>query len=170
MSLLEKVASFHSRAARKILRFVASVGIDARAEVPPGVRVRFALVYHDLIIGFLSYDDGRWHFKYTDEFRSVGELQPLIMFPDVDKVHESEELWPFFQMRIPSLKQPAVRAVIAKEQIDPKNLVQLLRRFGRRTISNPFELREMSPGQSSSRAADGPRRESPRELQSSGRR
>jgi len=43
-------------------------------------------------------------------------------------------------MRVPSLKQPSIRAIVGRERIDEHNQVELLRRFGRRTISNPFEL------------------------------
>jgi len=129
------------------------MGFDQRIQVPPDAHVSFALVYKDMVIGHLSLRDGRWSFAYTDEFRSSRKIKPLMMFPDVEKVYQSEELWPFFQMRIPSLKQPVVRALIEKEHIDQNNLVELLRRFGRRTITNPFELREMNPSQFSSQPA-----------------
>jgi len=63
-----------------------------------------------------------------------------MIFPDVHKTYETSELWPFFKMRVPSLKQPSIRAIVGRERIDEHNQVELLRRFGRRTITNPFEL------------------------------
>ena len=153
MSLLQKISPLPKRAAHKVLKLLSSMGFDQRIRVPPDAHVSFALVYKDMVIGHLSLRDGRWSFAYTDEFRSSRKIKPLMMFPDVEKVYQSEELWPFFQMRIPSLKQPVVRALIEKEHIDQNNLVELLRRFGRRTITNPFELREMNPSQFSSQPA-----------------
>ena len=132
MSLLQKISPLPKRAAHKVLKLLSSMGFDQRIQVPPDAHVSFALVYKDMVIGHLSLRDGRWSFAYTDEFRSSRKIKPLMMFPDVEKVYQSEELWPFFQMRIPSLKQPVVRALIEKEHIDQNNLVELLRRFGRR--------------------------------------
>ena len=45
-------------------------------------------------------------------------------------------------MRVPSLKQPLIREIVRVEGLDSRDEVQLLRRFGRKTISNPFELVE----------------------------
>jgi hypothetical protein len=49
---------------------------------------------------------------------------------------------PFFATRIPSLKRAEVKEVIADESIDERDQIQLLRRFGKRTIANPFVLVE----------------------------
>ncbi len=156
MSLLERISPLPKRAAHKVLKLLSAMGFDQRIQVPLDAHVSFALVYKDMVIGYLSLKDGRWSFAYSDEFRSSRKINPIMMFPDVDKVYESTELWPFFQMRIPSLKQPVVRALIEKEHIDQNNLVELLRRFGRRTITNPFELREMNPSQFITRASQTP--------------
>ncbi len=108
----------------------------------------FELRLGSLLVGKLSVQNGRWSFEYSDAFRARRDMRPLPIFPKLDKVYESDDLWSFFKMRIPSLKQPAVHDILVEEKIDPKDQVQLLRRFGRRTVSNPFELiesREMSP-------------------------
>jgi HipA-like protein len=92
----------------------------------------------------LTVIDGRWRFEYSEEFRRQKHLRPIVGFGDLVKTYESDELWPFFAMRIPGLKQTAVQDIIRKEHIDATNEVQLLRRFGRRTVANPFELVEDS--------------------------
>jgi hypothetical protein len=38
------------------------------------------------------------------------------------------------------LGQPRIREIIKAEQLDINNEAQLLRRFGRKTIANPYEL------------------------------
>jgi hypothetical protein len=56
------------------------------------------------------------------------------------KEYTSPTLWPFFRVRIPGLKQPAVREIILKENLDIENEAALLKRFGERTISNRYIL------------------------------
>jgi HipA-like protein len=112
------------------------------AQVTPGSQAQFRLTWGDLTIGILHAKGGRWVFQYTDEFRHRQDLRPIVQFPDTDRTYESDELWPFFGLRIPSLRQPAVRTALAREHIDAKDKVQLLRRFGQRTVANPFELVE----------------------------
>ncbi len=102
----------------------------------------FRLIYQDLLVGVLSVSNGHWTFRYSDEFRQQSRLRPIIEFPDVSKTYTSEELWPFFGMRIPSLKQTAIREIVDDEEIDESDEAELLRRFGKRTIANPFELIE----------------------------
>ena len=61
-------------------------------------------------------------------------------FPDVNKTYRYEELPPFFVQRIPGLGQPKVQKIILEEKIDAHNEVELLKRFGKLSISNPFQL------------------------------
>lgn len=101
----------------------------------------FTIHYKDLTIGTLELKDGLWHFSYSEEFKEQDQIQPLPDFSDVDKVYVKEELWPFFIIRIPSLKQPKVQKIISKEDIDSTSQVELLKRFGEKSISNPFQLK-----------------------------
>ncbi|BCM88855.1 hypothetical protein IAD21_00697 [Abditibacteriota bacterium] len=103
-------------------------------------RIEFQLTYGSLLIGTLGLQNGVWEFAYSDEFRTQSKIRSLIEFPDMARTYRTEELWPFFSTRTPSLKQTAVRALIEKEHIDPNDEARLLQRFGRRTIANPFEL------------------------------
>lgn len=102
--------------------------------------VRFILFHNNLRIGTLSSNGEQWTFQYSSAFRKQKNLRPLIEFPDLDKTYRTDDLWPFFELRIPSLHQPSVANAIAREQIDPTDEAALLKRFGRRTITNPFEL------------------------------
>lgn len=106
----------------------------------------FVLAYEELPVGYLRLHEGRWQYRYAREFRHQSQVKPLVDFPDVDKVYESTDLWPFFLSRIPSLAQPQVQEVIHKEGLDEHSDVDLLRRFGTRSISNPFVLKYTIPG------------------------
>ncbi len=107
---------------------------------PKGMDMDFELTYRSLVVGTLSLRDGEWAFKYSDAFKRQDMIKPLTDFPDVEKVYTMNELFPFFVERIPGLGQPKVQEIIKKEKIDEHNEAALLKRFGRITIANPFQL------------------------------
>ena len=104
------------------------------------VTVSFLLHFRDLEVGRLTFESGLWKFEYSEAFRAQTELKPLTDFPDLNRVYRDQDLWPFFTQRIPSLQQPAVQAFMRKRQLAEVDQVTLLRRFGQRTVANPFEL------------------------------
>ena len=94
-----------------------------------------------LCIGTLFCEKGDWYFKYAEDFKNHSDEYNLIVgFPDLNKTYKSNSLWPFFQIRIPGLKQPAIQEILKNEKIDQANEVALLKRFGEKTISNPYQL------------------------------
>lgn len=105
-----------------------------------GGKANFRLAYNDFIIGSLFWDGTHWHFSYADDFKKQTKFAPLIDFPDVQKEYQTKELWPFFMHRIPSAARPDIKKVMDKKGIDSTNLVELLRLFGERNISNPYQL------------------------------
>ncbi|MDZ7739083.1 MAG: HipA N-terminal domain-containing protein [Bacteroidales bacterium] len=107
---------------------------------PAGSEGAFQLKYGKQVIGILSYEDNQWTFKYSDEFRKGTELNPIIDFPDTEKIYINDQLWPFFASRIPSLNQPFQLKKILKANIRKDDSVGLLRLFGNETITNPFRL------------------------------
>jgi len=100
----------------------------------------FGLLYNNLLVGVLELNNGIWKFYYAEPFKRQSDIAPLVNFPNVTKVYESEDLWPFFVSRIPSTNRPSVKEVIDKEHIDAGDLAALLGRFGKKTITNPFQL------------------------------
>lgn len=130
---------------RKAVRYIWSqLRAEGQEEIetPRDVDATFVLQYNDLTIGTLRLQKGIWRFAYSAEFRKQSEIQPLVSFPDTARVYESKDLWPFFMARIPGLSQPEVQETIRNEKLDEHNSVDLLKRFGERTISNPFVLLE----------------------------
>ena len=123
----------------KSVLFWRSEGFEG-LKTPQNIDARFELSYKNLTIGYLSLVKGKWSFAYDEEFKNQKHLMPMIDFPDVNKVYESEELWPFFTSRIPSPSQPEVQLEIRRQKVDAENEVSLLDLFGKRTITNPFLL------------------------------
>lgn len=109
-------------------------------KTPKNVKAVFELHFKDLPIGYLSLNEGKWTFKYSNEFIEQDTIKPLINFPEKNKEYYSEELWPFFVSRIPGIDRPEIKEQIKKNNIDENNEVELLKLFGRKSISNPFEL------------------------------
>ena len=117
------------------------LGMKRELKAAPDAQAEFSLVLGTLLVGVLKVIDGRWRFEYSDEFKHETDLRPLVEFPDLEKIYENEELWQFFTSRIPSTLQPDVVSVLKTEKIDDDDVVALLKRFGTRTITNPFELK-----------------------------
>lgn len=107
---------------------------------PKNAYADFVLTYKDLIIGHLWHKEGKWIFEYSEEFKKQEKIDVLVDFPKKDHKYEESYLWPFFAHRIPGLGQPQVQEIIKHENLDSKNEIDLLRRFGRKSITNPFEL------------------------------
>jgi len=100
----------------------------------------FELKYKDLLIGTLTLKSAVWTFGYSEIFKHQNVVQPLPDFPDVNRVYQRSELYPFFLIRIPSLKQPKVQEEIKEKNIDSSSTVDLLKLFGQKSIANPFLL------------------------------
>lgn len=101
----------------------------------------FTLSVDGIEIGYLTCKEGTWEFRYADGFKELThEYHHIVGFSDLNRVYRSQTLWPFFAIRIPGLKQPAVQEVLKNESIAPNNEVDLLKRFGRKSIANPYEL------------------------------
>lgn len=105
---------------------------------------KFVLMYKEIVIGYLEAEKGLWKFYYSSDFKENKELNYITGFPDLDKVYYSELLWPFFKIRIPGLGQPRVKKTIKKENISEKDEIALLKRFGKKSISNPYLLDPIS--------------------------
>lgn len=109
-------------------------------KAPPEAHAKFLLTYDELLVGTLTVKDGLWKFEYSDKFKLEEELRPIVEFPDVNKIYVNEDLWQFFASRIPSTEQPEVEEILRREHVEEDDAIGLLKLFGKRTISNPFEL------------------------------
>jgi len=108
-------------------------------------QIVFRLMYKKNEIGTLTFDNNSWVFVYSDWFKNQSAIKPFSNFPDVNQKYDSVDLPPFFESRIPGYSQPHVEAFLAHLYMEkPINEVEtkaaLLKKFGRFTITNPFEL------------------------------
>jgi HipA-like protein len=110
-------------------------------EVGPEVRAEFQLFLDSLLVGTLTAADQHWVFRYSDDFKVKDDLRPLVEFPDLNRVYDNDRLWQFFAGRIPSTEQPDVERLLQRKKIADDDVIELLKLFGKRTVTNPFELR-----------------------------
>lgn len=115
-------------------------------EVQSGKEAQFELYLDEILVGKLKYQNGQWEFSYSQQFKEYKGIRPLADFPDISKTYKSTELWPFFSSRIPSMARTRVRKVVERESIAQNDLLALLERFGKRTITNPYVLESESLG------------------------
>lgn len=123
------------------LKNLFNKGDDENPHLPETLSYQFRLLVDNIEVGTLRCKGGYWFFKYSDEFKKhIQEYKPITEFPDLEKEYQGVFLWPFFKIRIPGLKQPAIQEIIQRENIDQDNEAALLKRFGERTIANPYQL------------------------------
>ncbi|NQW99793.1 HipA N-terminal domain-containing protein [bacterium] len=105
--------------------------------VEPGIL--FRLFLGSLEVGTLRMEGAEWVFAYSGAFQNQSKVAPIIDFPHQDQEYRSNQLWPFFALRVPSLAQANVQEYLAKTQKAPDD-ARLMREFGRRSVANPFVL------------------------------
>lgn len=128
---------------KKIFTYITPWAVDNDLQAPKYNKTKegnFVLKYKNKTIGTLEYKNNKWIFKYSDQFKNEQFIEPIIDFPNIDKVYESEELPPFFASRIPNLKQDFHLKKLEKYKGDKNDLVSLLKIFGKKSINNPFKL------------------------------
>lgn len=122
-----------------ILNKLFSKGDESNDFDPVETNATMTLKLNDLTIGYLSCANDEWSFVYSEDFQNQIEFHSIVGFSNLNEEYKSKELWPFFRIRIPGLKQPAIMEIVKKEKIE-NNEYELLKRFGRTSISNPYEL------------------------------
>ncbi len=118
---------------KRILKLFKSEEGQEDFYTPTDIEIVFSLTYRSLEIGTLRLKTGEWAFQYSEGFKNQDKIKPLLDFPNVHKIYTSEELYPFFTQRIPGVGQNV-------RKMENLNEVDLLKKFGKQTISNPFVL------------------------------
>lgn len=102
----------------------------------------FRLTYNRHEMGTLEFVHDKWVFKYAEWIKNQSEIKPFANFPDLNKEYIPEGLSPFFESRLPGVSQPQVEDFLKGKEMTKEGdtKLALLKKFGRRSITNPFEL------------------------------
>lgn len=123
---------------KKIQYLFKSEDQEIELSTPKGIVGTFRLMYKNIHIGTLTLNNGLWSFAYSPEFQSQDIISPIVGFPDKHKTYQSNLLFPFFASRIPSLQRLKLQKIIPPDF--PEDEVALLEKFGRQSITNPYQL------------------------------
>jgi hypothetical protein len=92
------------------------------------------------LVGKLWQDQGDFVFEYDKAFAASPTAEALSPFPQLDETYRSEELWPFFAVRIPPLRRADVRSLLEERGLKPGQTLEILGTLARRSATNPYEL------------------------------
>lgn len=126
--MIKKIAEFLKQSNHKDLK----VSTDQRVE--------FNLYLPEIEVGKLVYKEGEWFFSYSESFKNSKDFEPIPDFPEKEKSYSDETLWPFFLSRIPSISRSRIKNTVEKENLDKTDILIMLDRFGKKTITNPYIL------------------------------
>lgn len=99
------------------------------------------LQYKETPIGRLWLEGGEYCFQYDTAFESTA-LNKLPDFPEIRKIYKSPVLFPFFEMRIPSLKRGDIVTELARVGLSADATdMEMLSKFGGKTTSDPYVLK-----------------------------
>ncbi len=88
------------------------------------------------LVGSLSQEEEKFVFRYDPDYRA----EPISAFPDLAKEYRSEELWPFFSVRIPPIEREDMREAIAARNIKSDQPIELLGKVAKFSVTNPYEF------------------------------
>ena len=120
---------------------------DTEIEIPslryerPDHRREFRVIWQDqetrslVHVGWIEFTGAEFRFSYLEEARSNPRFRPFPAFPLLDETYESEDLFPYFAVRLPSAADPQHDSVL-----DALGL--------RREEATPVELLTRSPSDS----------------------
>lgn len=94
---------------------------------------KFNLFLGKTLVGTLLYENGLWIFTYSEDFKNQKDSVSLVNFPNKEKIYRSNQLWPFFVSRLPGSSN-------LDNESKEMDMVDLLKKYGKRVITNPYIL------------------------------
>ena len=94
------------------------------------------------IVGELS-KNGKYEFKYRakDLDKAIQKgFEPLIAFPNINEVYESNDIFPAFSSRLPDKRRKDVKEILGKYKLDKYDAFELLRKSGGKLPTDSLEF------------------------------
>lgn len=79
-------------------------------------------------------------FRYDPIFAQAQDATPISAFPDLDQEYRSEDLWPFFAVRLPPVEREDVKRALEQRHIPESDVLRLLAELSRRGVSSPYRF------------------------------
>ncbi|WIW70644.1 HIRAN domain-containing protein [Anaerosinus gibii] len=86
--------------------------------------------------------NAKYRFQYGHEIKlaMLAGFEPLIEFPDIDKIYESEALFSVFASRLPDPKRKGIDKILKKYNLQEYNAYELLKKSGARLPIDKLEF------------------------------
>lgn len=102
-------------------------------------------------VGWLVFTGNEFTFSYSDEVKSHERFQPFPAFPRIEEIYRSDELFPYFALRLTSAADPHYDAVLdalglSREETTPVELLARSPESPHDTIQVVPEPTEMPDG------------------------
>ncbi|SHJ23601.1 HipA N-terminal domain-containing protein [Clostridium amylolyticum] len=94
------------------------------------------------IVGELS-QNGKYEFKYriSDVNKAIQNgFEPLIAFPNINEVYESNDVFPAFSSRLPDKRRRDIREILAKYKLERYDTFELLKKSGGKLPTDSLEF------------------------------
>lgn len=91
-------------------------------------------------LGTLSKEGQEFVFRYDPDFAHGESSKPISAFPDLEREYRTEELWPFFAVRVPPVERDDVREAMQRRHIPEKDILRLLAELSGRGVSSPYRF------------------------------
>ena len=133
------------------------IGIPSLRQELPDRRREFRVIWQDqetrglVHVGWLEFTGNGFTFSYLDEVRSHPRFQPFPAFPRFKEVYRSDDLFPYFAVRLTSTADPQYEAVLdalglTREDATPAELLARSPESPNDTIQVVPEPTEMPDG------------------------
>ena len=91
-------------------------------------------------LGTLERDGREFLFRYDRDFAASRDAKPISAFPDMTREYRSEDLWPFFAVRLPPVEREDVQAAMKRRHIPESDILRLLAELSGRGVSSPYRF------------------------------
>ena len=92
------------------------------------------------VLGLLTKEGGEFVFRYDPTFARAQDAMPISAFPDLDQEYRSEDLWPFFAVRLSPVEREDVKRALEQRHIPESDVLRLLAELSRRGVSSPYRF------------------------------
>jgi HipA-like protein len=134
---------------RKVVSFFKEWGLDSRLpqQAGRGAKLQVYVLKQDgtLLLGSLTKEGPEFVFRYDPKFVKAEGATPISAFPALDREYRSEQLWPFFQVRVPPLERQDVQDFIEERKIPRTDVLRLLGELSAKAVTSPYRFSLVGP-------------------------
>ncbi len=119
---------------------VSQIKPDASAPQQKALEIYLEKERGECLVGHLFHENSEFVFRYNADYNSA----PIPAFPSLEDEYRSEDLWPFFAVRIPPLEREDVQREMSERHIEKDQIIDILGSLARFSVTSPYQFRTCS--------------------------